>query len=119
MPQPTTPPAPTNSKPVEAPSPHAGLLATIENTDTADRSSAQKQIARALRLEQERSETMKKIAANREYLRLMEENEELEDDEADWLDDFYPQKEKGQQRSEDEIERTRKAKAVARAYRSQ
>lgn len=114
-PQPAAAPAQTPTEPVEAQVPHAALLKAISDTPEGDRSSAQKQIVRAVLLERERSSTMKKIAANREYLRLMEENEELEDDEADWLDDFYPQKEKGQQRSEDEIERTRKAKAAARA----
>jgi uncharacterized protein YegJ (DUF2314 family) len=106
-------PQPT-AAPVAA-QPHKDLLDRIEKVAADDRTSAQKQIARALRLERERSEAMKKIAANREYLRLMEENEELDGDEADWLDDFYPQKERGQSRSDDEIERTRKAKAAARA----
>ena len=110
-PQPAAAPAENGSQALL----HKELLDKIEKLDPEKRTSAQKQIARAIRLERERSETMKKIAANREYLRLMEENEELADDEADWLDDFYPQKEKGQQRSEDEIERTRKAKAAARA----
>lgn len=100
--------------PAEAPVPHAELLKAIQDTDADERTTGQKQIARALALESERGAIMKKIAANRTYLRLMEENEELTDAEADWLDDFYPQKEKGQQRSEDEIERTRKAKAAAR-----
>lgn len=95
--------------------PHAALIKRITEKDAADLTSGEKQVARAIRLERERSDVMKRIAANREYLRLMEENEELGEDEADWLDDFYPQKEKGQQRSDDEIERTRKAKAAARA----
>lgn len=111
MPQPTTPTASANGADT---APHKALLDRIDGTPEDKRTSAEKQVARAVRLERERSVTMKKIAANREYLRLMEENEELNDDEADWLDDFYPQKEKGQQRSDDEIERTRKAKAAAR-----
>lgn len=120
MPQATTPPASTATKPAEV-SPHAALLDRIESKvkDHAKLTSAEKQIHRALLLEAERSESMKKIAANREYLRLMDENEELEDDEADWVDDFYPSKEKGQTRTDDEIERTRKAKATARQYQSQ
>lgn len=107
-------PAAAQTAETPAPAPHADLFKTIEGTPEDERSSAQKQILRAQSLERDRSDVMKRIAANREYLRLMEENEELEDDEADWLDDFYPQKEKGAQRSEDEVERTRKAKAAAR-----
>jgi len=111
-PQPAAAPAQTAQT---TPHAHAALMARIDEKDPGDLSSAEKQISRAVRLERERSEAMKKVAANREYLRLMEENEELGDEEADWLDDFYPQKERGRGRSEDEIERTRKAKAAARA----
>lgn len=85
-----------------------------KRSPTEDLTSAEKQVYRAQRLEAERAEVMKRIAANREYLRLMDDNEELTDAEADWLADFYPEKEKGQQRSDDEIERTRKVKAAAR-----
>jgi hypothetical protein len=77
--------------------------------------SAQKQIRRAKELEGQRAKLSKSIAANREYLRLMDANDELDEEQADWLEDFYPQKEKGDRRSEEEIERTRKVKAEARA----
>lgn len=114
-PQPAAAPTPpADEKPVEKRL-HDELLTQIEGTDPDERDTAEKQVMRALSLEQERGAIMKKIAANRTYLRLMEENEELTDEQADWLDDFYPQKEKGQTRSEDDIERTRKAKAAARA----
>lgn len=110
-PQPAAAPKPPEAEKVL----HADLLKRIADTPAGERTSGEKQIHRASVLEAERAEVMKRIAANREYLRLMEENEELEDDEADWLADFYPEKEKGQQRSEDEIERTRKVKAAARS----
>lgn len=110
MPQPTATPTAPATEPVL----HADLMRAIESTPTEKRSSAQKQILRAVRLEGERADVLKRVAANREYLRLMDENEELEDDEADWLEDFYPSKEKGAQRSNDEIERTRKVRAAAR-----
>lgn len=112
---PAAPAAPANGSPAVEEVPHAALLKLIDDTPADKRTSAQKQVARARTLERERADVMKRISANREYLRLMEENEELTDDEGDWLDDFYPQKEKGQSRSDDEIERTRKAKAAARS----
>lgn len=73
-----------------------------------------KQIGRAMDLEYDRAVLGEKITANRTYLRLMAENDELTEAQEDWLDDFYPQKEKGESRSDDEIDATRKAKEIAR-----
>ena len=99
--------------------PHDALLSRIEDKQENKEplTGVERQVARAMSLEGQRGTIMKQINANREYLRLMEENGELDDDDeaAAWLDDFYPLKEKGQTRSEDEIERTRKVKAAARA----
>lgn len=111
-------PQPTAAPTVPAePAPHAALLDDIRGklNNNKPLSSVEKQIFRAETFEAERSEVMKRIAANREYLRLMDENDELGDDEQAWLDDFYPQKEKGSSRTEAEIERTRKAKQAARS----
>lgn len=83
-------------------------------TPNTQDSPAERQIARAKSLEKDRAELQKKIDANRRYLRLMEQNDELTTAQADWLDDFYPVKEKGERRSRDDIERTRKAKEDAR-----
>lgn len=80
----------------------------------APQTSADKQIVRANALERERADVMKRIASNREYLRLMADNDELTDEQEDWLEAFYPLKEKGERRSEEDIERTRKAKEAAR-----
>lgn len=80
-----------------------------------DETSAQRQIRRMGQLEKQRGDLMQLIAANRDYLRLMAQNEELTPAEEDLLDEFYPQKEKGLTRSDDEITRTRKVKAAARA----
>jgi hypothetical protein len=77
-------------------------------------SSAARQVERAKQLERDRDKLMKQIAANRTYLRLMAQNDELTNDQEDWLEDFYPTKEKGEQRSAEEIEATRRAKAAAR-----
>lgn len=72
------------------------------------------QIHRAKVLERERAELMERIAKNREYLRLMDANGDLTDAQSDWLADFYPLKEKGERRSEEDIIATRNAKLEAR-----
>lgn len=77
-------------------------------------SSAQRQIARAADLERKRAEIMKQVEANRKYLRLMDENDELTDQESEWLEVFYPLKEKGETRSKTEVEATRKLREQAR-----
>lgn len=84
------------------------------SADRAAETSAQKQIRRAKELEKARGELQKKIGANRDFLRLMEANDELTEQEAAWLSVFYPLKEKGEQRSEEEIAATRKAREAAR-----
>lgn len=81
---------------------------------TVPQSAAERQIARAKSLEKERAELMERIAANRDYLRLMDKNDELTDAQGEWLDTFYPQKEKGEQRSKEDIEATRKVREEAR-----
>jgi len=81
---------------------------------TSGGSSAAKQITRAISLEQERADVMKRIADNRDYLRLMDRNEELDEDQAEFLDTFYPEKERGERRSKEDIEATRKARESAR-----
>jgi hypothetical protein len=73
-----------------------------------------RQIERAKRLEAERARIMKAIGANREFLRGLALNEELTPEQEDWVEDFYPTKEKGERRSAEEIERTKLAKAEAR-----
>jgi hypothetical protein len=73
-----------------------------------------RQIARAEELETDRGDLMEEIAANRDFLRLMDKNKELSDAQGRWLDTFYPLKEKGEKRSEDDIEATRKLKESTR-----
>lgn len=80
----------------------------------AELTAAQRQIERAKALEKERSELQERITKNRDYLRLMDANEELTEEQGAWLDAFYPVKEKGERRTKEEIERTRKAKEDAR-----
>src|SRR5215472_929919 len=75
--------------------------------------SPEKQIARAMMLEQQRATLMESIGKNRDYLRLMAANEELSEGEGsqfEWLAAFYPEKEKGQVRSKVEIAATRAVK---------
>lgn len=75
---------------------------------------AERQVVRAVKLEVQRAELMKKIADNRDYLRLMDRNEELSEDQAEFLDTFYPEKERGERRSKEDIEATRRAREAAR-----
>jgi len=107
-------PQPNAAPQAPAADPYAALRKSVEGVDEKDRTPAERQFLRAHALEADRADVMKKIASNREYLRLMADNDELSGDIADWLEDFYPQKEKGERRSDDEIERTRRAKAAAR-----
>lgn len=90
-----------------SPQPRAAQPAT-------EQTAAERQIARARDLERERAELQSRITKNRDYLRLMDSNEELTKEQGEWLDAFYPMKEKGERRSKEEIERTRKAKEAAR-----
>ena len=75
---------------------------------------ADRQIARAEQLEFDRDELQKKIGKNRDYLRLMADNGELTEEQETWLLSFYPEKEKGERRSKDEIEQTRQVREAAR-----
>lgn len=75
---------------------------------------AQRQIARAKALELDRYELAERVTANREYLRLMDKNEALTEDEGAWLDDFYPEKSGDAKRSKEQIEATKKLKEAAR-----
>lgn len=85
-----------------------------KNQPVAEQTAAERQIERAKDLERQRAELGEKIAKNRDYLRLMDANEELTEEQGTWLDAFYPVKEKGERRSKEEIERTRKVKEEAR-----
>jgi serine protease inhibitor len=76
--------------------------------------SAERQIERAKHLESQRAEIMVQVAKNRDYLRLMDQNGELTEEQGVWLDAFYPLKERGARRSKDDIDATRRAKAEAR-----
>jgi hypothetical protein len=83
-------------------------------TPTAPSTSADRQIERAKGLERERAALQEKISKNRDYLRLMSANDELDANQKRWLNTFYPLKERGDRRSEEEIEATRKVRKAAR-----
>lgn len=112
VPQPT---APKEADPAQAEreAQEAAWQALVERATSGDTAPA-RQVKRALALEAERAALMKRIADNREYMRLMDRNEELDDDQAEFLDTFYPEKERGQLRSKEDIEATRKAREAAR-----
>jgi len=71
-------------------------------------------IALAKRLERERAEKMKQIDDVRVMLRRFDRLGGLTEEQGAWLDTFFPEKEKGQRRSADAIEATRKAREAAR-----
>ena len=89
-------------------------MAGSTTTEAAEATAADRQIARAHALERQRAELQTQIGKNRDYLRLMDANQELTDEQGQWLDSFYPQKEKGERRSDEAIKRTRAAKEAAR-----
>lgn len=86
------------------------LVARATEGDTP----AARQIKRAIRLEKEISAVRQQVNDNREYLRLMDKNEELTEDQATFLDTFYPEKEKGERRLPEDVEATRRAREAAR-----
>lgn len=112
--------APANS-PADAPQSDApdNVLTFDLSTLTGGDDMPSRQITRALDLERQRAELGEKITANRDMLRLLDKAGELSDDQGNWLDVFYPEKEKGTNRSKDEIEATRKAKEAARKFKPQ
>lgn len=88
-------------------------LQLVEDATKGD-TPASRQIRRALRLEQELSKLRQSVNDNRDYLRLMDRNEELDEDQSEFLEVWYPEKEKGERRPPEEVEATRRAKSLAR-----
>jgi hypothetical protein len=71
-------------------------------------------IARAVRLEQERARIQEQVGANRRTLRDLDAQDALNDEQAEFLDVWYPEKERGERRAKEDIEATRKAREAAR-----
>lgn len=71
-------------------------------------------VQQARELEKERGNLMERIGANRAILRNMHKADALEADLKEFVEKFYPEKEKGVTRSADEIEATRKEREKAR-----
>jgi hypothetical protein len=72
-------------------------------------------VAQARDLENQRAVLMKKIGKNRESLRNLDELDALSAEHQKFVREFYPLKEKGERRSKEDIERTRKAREAARS----
>lgn len=106
--------APAAKQDTPATSPVEALLGTIRNKKEDDRSMAEAQISRAATLEKERADLMERIGKNRDFLRLLGDNEALTDVQRTWVDTFYPEKEKGERRSAEDIEATRKLRESVR-----
>lgn len=87
--------------------------ALVERASTGDGEGA-RQVRRAVALEAERARIMDVVAKNRTLLRLLDSQDSLDADQQEFLDTFYPEKERGTRRSAADVEATRKAKLVAR-----
>lgn len=85
----------------------------VQAASTGDTAGA-RQVQRAVALEGQLASIREKINDNRTYLRMMDKNEELTDEQSEFVDVFYPDKEKGERRPADEQEATRRAHALAR-----
>lgn len=88
----------------------AELVAKATSGDTT----GSRQVARAIQLEAQVAELREKVNDNRTYLRMMDKNDELTEDQSEFLEVFYPEKEKGERRPDSEVEATRIARALAR-----
>ena len=113
-------PAPTAAPPKQ-PSAEAQAKAQAESdmkelfaSATEGDSAGARQVQRAIDLERQLGELREKIDSNRTYLRLMKQNEELSEDQVEFVEVFYPEKEKGERRTDAEVEATRRARDVAR-----
>ena len=118
MPQPPRPPepeAPEQDAPdTAADDAAAEEWAALVDAATEEDSSASRQIKRAITLEADRASIMREVSDNREYLRLMHRNKELNEDQVEFVETFYPEKERGSRRDKTDIEATRRAREAAR-----
>jgi hypothetical protein len=106
MPPVTTPPAAQNA----ATDPQTltdELFVKINKMDENDREVGERQFLRAISLEGQKASIMRQINANRGLLRTLDDTDELTADLSDWLDEFYPTKEKDAKRDADEVKQTR------------
>lgn len=85
----------------------------VERVTTGDGRAAHT-IRLALELENDRADVLEQISDNRVYLRLQKKNRELNEDEVEFLETFYPEKERGARRDKSDIDATRKARLAAR-----
>jgi hypothetical protein len=91
----------------------AEWLALVDRACEGDSPGA-RQVKRAIELEQEISVLRQRVADNRTYLRLMDRNGELTDDQGEFTDVFYAEKERGRERTEEESAATTRARKLAR-----
>lgn len=71
-------------------------------------------IGQAMHLERERAKLGERITANRDFCRNLLKMDALDDDTKRFVEVFYPEKEKGSNRSEAEVEATRKLRDQVR-----
>lgn len=97
-------------KAAEAEAEWQALVAEATEGDTA----GSRQVERAITLEREMSAARKRVNDNREFLRLMARNDELNEAQVEFVETFYPEKEKGERRAQEDIDATRRAREAAR-----
>lgn len=83
------------------------LFEELSKIPEAERDIPEVQFLRAVTLEGRKAALQREINANRQFLRIMKDTDTLSDDLAEWLEVFYPTKEKDAQRSKDEVTDTR------------
>lgn len=74
-----------------------------------------RQVKRAIELERQINDLRTKVNDNRTYLRLMDRNDELTDEQGTFVDVFYAEKERGERRTEEEAAATNRARRLARS----
>lgn len=77
-------------------------------------SSGAKQVQRAINLEAQIEKLRKQIDSNRKYLRLMSDNDELNEAQAEFTEVFYADRAKGERKDEADVAATRRAREHAR-----
>lgn len=118
MPQPAAPPAEapkqTDAAKEAAAQAEQDWLDLVKDATSTGHELAQEYVQDAIRLEADRAGVLAKIADVRDMLRKLDNTDKLNEAQAEFLDVFYPEKERGERRSAEDLEATRRAREAAR-----